>query len=172
MLNIPNILSVIRILFIIPVIFFLNREDYLIAFYLIAAAGLTDYFDGYFARKLGQTSQTGKILDPLADKLLIGAITIFLVIKLNFPVWFAILIIGRDLIIIVLGSFIIKKKKIVMQSDIIGKVTFGILIAAVSVYIIDLDYLKLPFVYLGTFFIIYSLISYGKCLLKFQKGNK
>ncbi|MFC1563122.1 CDP-alcohol phosphatidyltransferase family protein [candidate division KSB1 bacterium] len=171
MFSIPNSLSIIRIFLIIPVIFFLNREDYLVVFFLIVAAGLSDFFDGYFARKLKKNSNTGKILDPLADKLFIGVIVIFLVIKLNFPVWFTALIIGRDLIIGIFGIFIIREKKMVMQSNIIGKVTFGILITTVAVYIIDLAFLKVPLIYLGVFFIIFSLISYGISLLKFQRSN-
>lgn len=172
MFNIPNILSVIRIIFIIPIIFFLDRENYLITFFLVVAAVLTDFLDGYFARKLKQISNTGKILDPLADKLLIGVIAVFLVIKVNFPIWYAVLIIGRDFIIFIFSFFIIMQKKSISQSNFIGKVTFSVLIASVLVYIIDLDFLKLPLVYLGTFFIIFSTISYGKYYLEFQRSKK
>ncbi len=172
MFTIPNIFSIIRILLIIPVIYFLNSREYLIAFYLIIAAGLTDFFDGYFARKLNQITGAGKILDPLADKLFIDIVAIFLAIKMNFPIWFTALIIGRDLLILIAGYIVIKKKKFIAQSNMIGKVTFTVIVSSAAAYIIDLDFLKLPLIYLGTFFIILSMISYGrKIYLNFKKNN-
>jgi len=174
MLSIANILSIIRALLVIPVIYFLNRGyfiDYLIAFFLIVAAVLTDYFDGYFARRFKQISITGKVLDPLADKIFIGVIAIFLVIKKNFPVWYVSLIIGRDLIICIFNSIFIRKRGRVIQSNIIGKITINILVSSAGVYIIDWDFMKLPLVYLGTFFIILSLISYGRLFLRLQKDT-
>lgn len=173
-MSIANILSIVRIFLVIPVIYFLNRGcfiDYLIAFCLIVAAVLTDYFDGYFARKFNQISITGKVLDPLADKIFIGVIAIFLVIKKNFPIWYVSLIIGRDLIICIFNSIFIKKRGRVIQSNIIGKITINVLVSSAGVYIIDWDFMKQPLVYLGTFFIILSLISYGRLFLRLQKDT-
>jgi len=173
-MSIANILSIFRILLVIPVVYFLNRGyfiDYVIALCLIITAVLTDYFDGYFARKFNQISITGKILDPLADKIFIGIIAIFLVIKRNFPVWYTSLIIGRDLIICIFGSLIIKKRGPVIKSNIIGKITNNVLVSSAGIYIIDWDFMKLPLVYLGTFFVILSLISYGRLFLRLQKNT-
>ena len=173
-MSIANILSIFRILLVIPVVYFLNRGyfiDYVIALCLIITAVLTDYFDGYFARRFNQISITGKVLDPLADKIFIGVIAVFLVIKRNFPVWYVSLIIGRDLIICIFGSLIIKKRGRVIQSNIIGKITINILVSSAGIYIIDWDFMKLPLVYLGTFFVILSLISYGRLFLRLQKNT-
>jgi len=173
-MSIANILSIVRIFMVIPVVYFLNRGyfvDYLIAFCLIIVALLTDYFDGYFARRFNQISIAGKILDPLADKIFIGIIAVFLVIKRNFPIWYTFLIIGRDLIICIFGSIIIKKRGLVVKSNIIGKITNNVVVSSAGVYIIDWDFMRLPLVYLGTFFIILSLISYGRLFLTLKKNT-
>jgi CDP-diacylglycerol--glycerol-3-phosphate 3-phosphatidyltransferase len=173
MVSIANILSIIRIILVIPVVYFLNRDlpnDYLIVVGLILCAVLTDYFDGYFARKFNQISITGKILDPVADKIFVGAVVIFLVLKRDFPLWYTFLIISKDIIICIFGSLIIKKRKLVLQSNIFGKITNNAIVSSTAVYIIDWDFMKLPLVYLGTFFIVLTLISYGNIFLKVQKG--
>ena len=83
-INIPNILTLGRI-WAIPLIvltmYFIPRSSVMawISVVLFALAGLTDYFDGYFARHLDQGSRFGRILDPIADKLLVGAVLVMLV---------------------------------------------------------------------------------------------
>jgi CDP-diacylglycerol---glycerol-3-phosphate 3-phosphatidyltransferase len=63
------------------------------------AASITDILDGYYARKLGQVSEAGKLLDPVADKLLITAATLLLVGIGKIPAWIAVILIGREFII-------------------------------------------------------------------------
>lgn len=173
MVSVANILSIMRIVLVIPAVYFLNRDlpnDYLIVFGLILCAVLTDYFDGYFARKFNQISVIGKILDPVADKIFVGAVAIFLVLKRDFPLWYMLLIVCKDILICIFGTLIIRKRKIVLQSNIFGKITNNVIVASSAMYIIDWDFMKLPLVYLGTFFIVFSLISYSNIYLKVQRG--
>ena len=78
-LNIPNVLTVARIwaipLIVIALYFSKSLTASWIAVVLFALAGITDYFDGYLARHLNQLSSFGRVLDPIADKLLVGALT-------------------------------------------------------------------------------------------------
>ena len=100
--NLPNTLTWLRILM-IPAIFVLFYLPYWwedpAACAAFALAGITDTLDGYFARKLGQTSRLGAFLDPVADKLIVAAALVLIVSK--DPRWFvvivAIVIIGREI---------------------------------------------------------------------------
>ena len=99
-MNLPNSLTVTRI-FLIPLLVvvlltgrFADRE--ILGFIVFIIAALTDYFDGYFARKRGQVTTLGKLLDPIADKLLISAAFISLVELGIAPAWMVVIIVGRE----------------------------------------------------------------------------
>ena len=79
--TIPNIMSVIRIILIIPFIYFYFQSRYILSTILLIASGLTDAVDGFIARKFNMISNLGKILDPLADKITQIAVVVCLTIK-------------------------------------------------------------------------------------------
>jgi CDP-diacylglycerol--glycerol-3-phosphate 3-phosphatidyltransferase len=83
---------------------------------------LTDFLDGYVARKLHQVTELGKILDPLADKLTTGAAAVLLVIVGALPFWYVSVMILRDVLILIGAVYIKAKKNIVTQSNWPGKV--------------------------------------------------
>jgi cardiolipin synthase (CMP-forming) len=82
MLSIPNLLTLSRI-FAVPILVFLlwrpTPVDYAVTFVLYCLVGITDYFDGYVARTQGQISKLGQFLDPIADKIMVGAVLIMLI---------------------------------------------------------------------------------------------
>lgn len=103
-LTIPNILSFIRIVVIVPlVISFLNERFIESGIYLLIS-GLSDMFDGAIARKFNQVTQLGKILDPIADKLTLIAVVICLAIL--FPsVWpIVIILMSKDILMLIGGA--------------------------------------------------------------------
>ena len=81
----PNLLTVLRIIFAsliaLILIFFDSKIAYFISFILFSLAGVTDYFDGWLARKKGQISDLGRMLDPIADKILV--ISTFIILMSN-----------------------------------------------------------------------------------------
>ena len=82
MLTLPNLLTLSRILAVPILVFLLWRPaplDYAITFVLYCIVGITDYFDGYLARAQGRISRLGQFLDPIADKIMIGAVLIMLI---------------------------------------------------------------------------------------------
>tara|TARA_B100001109_G_C18614261_1_gene358405 strand:+ start:56 stop:589 length:534 start_codon:yes stop_codon:yes gene_type:complete len=93
-----NLLTAIRILLAPVILFFLIFEEYLICTFLFFLAGITDYFDGYLARKYKAESQLGEILDPIADKILVVFILIGL--SVNF----------HSYLMAVMSSFIISRE--------------------------------------------------------------
>ena len=112
--TIPNIITFIRI-FLIPVILYLlfseNPNIVLIAGLLFIVSSVSDYFDGYLARTLNQSSKLGTLLDPIADKLLIASVIVVLVdtgVISNIHVVPAIIILLREIAISGLREFLAK----------------------------------------------------------------
>ena len=105
-MNLPNKLTILRMLMVPVFVFFLLTDingagrlrDFLALGFFIAA-DLTDFLDGYIARKYDLVTNFGKFMDPLADKLLVGSAIICLVALDRLPAWIAVVIIGREFII-------------------------------------------------------------------------
>jgi cardiolipin synthase len=114
MVNLPNFFSLTRIILILPFIVLITHQLYGWALAVFIVAALTDAIDGTLARLLRQRTVLGAYLDPAADKLLMTASYIALAIPGVLPAWLAILVIGRDLII-VLGLLILRLRVRVMQ---------------------------------------------------------
>jgi len=98
-MNIPNFLTLLRIILVPVIVIFLIQDEYLKALIAFAIAGLTDALDGTLARLLNKQTELGAFLDPLADKLLISTCFISLSIFKLIPGWLTVIVISRDLII-------------------------------------------------------------------------
>lgn len=98
--TIPNLITLIRLLC-LPVFLYLlfGRENRAAAAFLLGALGATDWIDGYLARRLGQTSEFGRIFDPTVDRLLFIVALTAIVIDGSIPVWFAVIIIVREVLV-------------------------------------------------------------------------
>lgn len=97
--DIPNLISILRIILVVPTVYFLLRGDYLLALVPFVVAGLSDALDGFLAKRFGWTSRLGSLLDPLADKfLLVSCFLVFVFIGLM-PTWLFAMIVLRDLIV-------------------------------------------------------------------------
>lgn len=99
--NVPNFLSFLRIALVPVFLWFLLEEMFVLAISVLAVAGLTDFLDGYLARKLNQTTKLGKLLDPVADRLYIFATLLALSATGYVPWWLAGLVILRDLLMLI-----------------------------------------------------------------------
>jgi len=99
-INIPNILTVLRILVTPLFVIFLIRDQHRYALLVFIFAGVSDGLDGLIARWLNQRSDLGAVLDPIADKLLLTAAYITLGILKDIPGWLAVLVISRDVLIV------------------------------------------------------------------------
>ena len=102
----PNILSLVRIILVPLILWLLIQDLYIISAIIITMVGLTDYFDGYLARKYNAESLVGYYLDAIADKVLIITIYLVLGIKLLLPTYLIILIIFREAL--VSGAYLLK----------------------------------------------------------------
>ncbi len=134
--TLSNFLSVLRVLllpFIYWGLFSQSETGHWVAVGLMLAAVATDVLDGWMARLRHTISSFGKIIDPIADKICLGAVMLFLILLRSFPVWLLGVLVLRDLWILIGGALLIRKHKIVFPSNIWGKLysfSVALLIAA------------------------------------------
>jgi cardiolipin synthase len=110
-LNLPNLITIGRILLVPVIVWAITSGQMLFAFLLFLAAGVSDGVDGFLAKRFGMQSELGSYLDPLADKALIVSIYIALGIVQALPRWFVILVVSRDIMIVaaVMLSWVVAK---------------------------------------------------------------
>ncbi len=128
-----------------------------IAALIFSAASITDYFDGYLARTRGMVTSFGKILDPLADKLLVSSTLIMLVSLDYVAAWIVCVIIGRELAVTGLRCVLIEHEQDVAASW-LGKYKTGFQIAAIIPLTIHHEYFGIDFSSIGLFFLYGALI--------------
>lgn len=124
MRHIPNILSSVRLILVGVFAFLFAKAEYLHCLIVFTAAFITDLLDGYLARKHNWITDVGKVLDPLADKLMVlTALTCFY-IKGWLPLWMLVAVVVKEMIMII-GGYIMLKKDIVVYADWFGKLAGG-----------------------------------------------
>lgn len=168
-MNIPNLLTLFRILLVPVFMFFLLVKipygQYIAAAVFIIAAS-TDGLDGYIARKTKQITNLGKFMDPLADKLLVSAALISLVQLGKISGWIAIIIIGREFAVTGLRSIAAAEGLIIAASKLGKYKTVSQIVAIVALLINDflLTIVSIPLatilLYIAVFFTIYSGVDY------------
>ena len=174
--TIPNSISAFRLLFIVPIFFFLKQDSptgNLWAVFFMVLATITDTVDGYLARKLNQISYWGKIIDPVSDKVCIAAVIIFLAFiprEVKIPIWFVALVLGRDLAILSANFLAIRLKNAVGTSNKIGQNTAIILALVIVLYTLKWEPYCQIMMWVGVAMIVTSLISYFKIFLNIMKN--
>jgi cardiolipin synthase len=120
--TIPNVLSFARLLG-VPLFLWLVLvpEADLWAFAVLVAAGVSDWFDGYLARALDQRSELGALLDPLADRLYIGATLIALAVREIIPWWLVGLLVARELLLLALLPILRRSGRLALPVTYVGK---------------------------------------------------
>lgn len=151
----PNFMTLSRILavpVIVALLFSDSRWTTFLAAALFSLASITDYFDGYLARTRGLVTRLGKIMDPLADKLLVAS-TLVMLVDLGFMAgWIACVIIGRELAVTGLRCVLIENGQDVAASW-LGKYKTGFQIAAIIPLTLHYPYLGIDFNAIGLVFI-------------------
>ncbi len=98
--HLPNLISTLRVVLVVPAAWYLWTEQYNQALGVMVVAAISDAIDGWLARAFSWTSRLGELIDPIADKLLIGTLFVVLALKGHIPPWLVVLVVGRDLIIL------------------------------------------------------------------------
>lgn len=131
-MNIPNFLSLLRIILVPVFIIFLIQESYTNALLTFVLAGLTDVFDGTLARMMNKQTKLGSFLDPMADKILLASSFVTLSILGLIPSWLTVIIISRDFIIL-FGIVILSMMSITyeIKPAFVSKITTAMQIATI-----------------------------------------
>jgi CDP-diacylglycerol--glycerol-3-phosphate 3-phosphatidyltransferase len=151
----------IRVFFAYPMYYFISIQENIMVLILALVAFGTDLMDGYLARKLNQITVFGKIIDPVADKICIIGGLIGLTVYQNFPVWITGLIVGRDILILVGGLLLFIRHRDVLSSNQPGKFTVLAIVTFSIVYLLDLEWLKMPLTIVLVIMLLYSFVKYG-----------
>ena len=142
MTDLPNVVTMGRVLIVPAVLYFIDNFSPVRSFiaaclYLIASVG--DGLDGYLARSRGQVSVLGKFLDPIADKLMVTAVLVFLVAMGRATAWVVVVLIARDLCITGLRS-IASSEGMVIAASPGGKIKTALQLVAISMLLVHFNY--------------------------------
>lgn len=173
-ITIPNLLSLCRLAVLPLILFLMVQRKNTLAFVVLLLFWATDALDGFLARRLHQESELGKILDPLVDKVSMGLIVLTLAATKGLPIWLALIIVTRDVLILIGSIFVFSSRQSVAPSDIIGKITGFCFAALITVYILNLTPLMKPALYVICILVLASFVNYSVRFVRLmnQKGNK
>lgn len=167
--NIPNILTVLRIIFIIPFVIAVSKNNYALAGIVLAISGVSDLLDGIIARKYNQITKLGKMLDPTADKLTLMAVMICFGVKFPKIFPFMILLIVKEVIMLVAGAVLLKCKLTPPAARWYGKISTVVFYISVITIIflkatwnIDCEILNIILMALTAVCMLYALYRYFK----------
>ena len=177
---IPNILSVIRMC-LIPVFVELFFWEYPVhiwyAVLVFFIAGATDVVDGYLARRNNWVSNLGKVLDPLADKLMQCTVLFCFYFKQIIPVWLLVVYVAKELLILIGSMFVFRKKNIVVKSSFCGKLAVCVFYASIAALVL-LDEFVAPAeariwrVVICTVMIAFAIGALAQYFRKYIQANK
>ena len=138
---------------------------------VMIVAGITDALDGYLARKRGQITRLGIMLDPICDKIFAGLLVIFLILYRDFPIWLAATVIGRDLLILLGGLVLRGRQDISMPSNLTGKYAFAAVASVAGSYVIRFDFGITLLTWIAVILLAASTIVYGRVFIKVYRNE-
>lgn len=163
-MNIPNLITVFRILLVPLLAIFLLEERYNSALLVFIVAGISDGLDGFLARLLKQKTRLGAILDPIADKLLLVTTFVMLAGLGVIPQWLAVLVVSRDLLIVIgFGILVLTGRTFKVAPTYTSKLTTVLQLITI-IYFLGLEYL-LPLLFLRDYLILATaLLTVLSCI--------
>lgn len=158
---IPNILTFLRLVLILPFLYFLYNHEYRYALYLFLAAGITDGLDGWVARHFNWLSSLGSFLDPLADKLLVAASFISLYLLGILPWWLVTLVFLRDLTISagVIAWYWLVQKRLNFVPTRLSKYNTAFQLMLVTICLFELAFYQFPPVMINILIVVTTVTT-------------
>ena len=173
-LTLANFISLIRVFFVIPIIYYLQKpESSLILLILIIIVIASDALDGFIARRAHEVTHIGMWLDPLADSVVIVSVTFYLVLSGIFPMWFFVLFIIRYATIAIPGLYLINHTNFVNSANKPGKWATAAVALTLILYIFQfpsVEYFRNISLWIAFLLLMISWIMYVKrFLVEFKK---
>lgn len=176
--NLPNMLTIFRMFMIIPFVFSFLKDEYFLSVTILCMSGITDLLDGTVARKTGQTTRLGAILDPFADKLTLISAIICLSFKFSGLAPFVGVLLAKDLAMLIVGGIFLMNGIDPPAARWYGKVsTVLFYFSAVSlvffskICLLDCTVLSLVLFSVTTSFMLFSLLKYFFLCLKILRDS-
>ncbi|MBN2364624.1 MAG: CDP-alcohol phosphatidyltransferase family protein [Calditrichaeota bacterium] len=158
--TLSNIFSFARLFMAVFLFYFIYTRHTYVATFLAILAVISDYADGYAARRRNEVTELGKILDPVADKVSVGLSAVALHLSYGLPLWMVIVIVGRDILILIGSLFLMDKVKAVAASQMPGKIAVTVIAMLLLSYLFEFHNIKNILIILTILAIIYSFTSY------------
>ena len=160
---IPNLITIFRLALIVPLVmsYYFDYMTYL--YVLLGVVILTDFLDGFLARRLNQISDLGKLLDPIADGLILFTFSVVLYFESRIDLWFCVFYFCRQFLLLILSMTLLPKADSVYGSNIVGKWGVGFLALGLGIYVIKIESLFsfVPLlIYIATALLFLSLLDY------------
>ncbi|NLW56903.1 MAG: hypothetical protein GX050_09900 [Firmicutes bacterium] len=170
-MTISNLLSLSRLLLSPFIMVFFSQRNIYGVFTLWALAAITDFLDGQLARKRGEISDLGKILDPIADKMTLVFSFLSLMIWYKLPRWFGAIYITKELLQLTGGLILIRKKRKIIASNYWGKTSTFLFFVGLFLFSLDLEGSSihswgLIILSLGLFLSLVAFFTYSRNILK------
>jgi len=165
MFTIPNLLTFIRFIIVPFYFYFLVSNRYMTAAVLYGLAAVSDILDGYLARRLNQGSELGKIIDPIADKLIVGVTLIFFSFKRIFPPVLVIIFVLKELLMLLVGLWFLLKGIKIISSRMYGKIAMVLTSISILMALLQIP-LSVSVFAIGLFFSIFAGLDYLNYYLK------
>lgn len=176
MLNVPNILTMLRFVLVgVFVYFFVIPADYMAALLVFLFAALTDVLDGYIARKYNLITDFGKLMDPLADKLMLIA-ALACLSRLDRMMYFFLAFVLLKELLLIAGGVYLYRHKVVVYAKMFGKMStfafnLGVAVTVLSLFITPIRQYRLH-VYFLTIAVILAAIAFVQYAMDFAKAPK
>lgn len=172
--NLPNLISALRILLVIPVAWALLENQFALALALFAAAGISDGLDGFLAKHYHWESRLGSILDPIADKLLLVVSFAVLAWLSLLPIWLLWMVLARDMLIVAGGllyHYLVGRFELVpLWSSKFN--TLAQILLVLVVMINHIDWLDLSLIVEQGIWLVFASVLYSGCEYIFVWGRK
>ncbi len=135
LVTVPNLITFFRFVLVPPFVYFFINEQFLLAGIMIGLSGLSDCFDGFFARKLNQVTSLGKILDPIADKVTLVAVAVCMVIYIPSILPIMLVLVGKEFLMLLGGFIMLLRKMTPPPANIFGKIATLVFYFVISLII-------------------------------------
>jgi cardiolipin synthase len=178
-LNLPNFITLLRVI-LVPIVFWLLITGQTeVAFVLFIIAGISDAVDGYLAKTIGWQTELGAYLDPLADKLLIVSIFIALGVDGKLPLWLVVAVVSRDILIVMavllswlMGHPVRIRPLIISKANTVAQIVLAATVLADEGFNLGLGWPRFVLVWLTGALTFASLAAYLHSWLLHMSGNE
>jgi cardiolipin synthase len=177
-INIPNALSILRIILIAPFVYYFMRNQIILAAIVLVISGLSDVLDGMIARRYNQFTELGQMLDPLSDKLTQGAVAVCLAIQQPILIPILGIFVLKEILMVGAACVLIKKNKKPSGAQWYGKVSttlfyvsFTIIVVLKGFFNFESLWITVILLSITAAFMIYSFVQYAKIFIALLHSN-